>query len=406
MKKPELLVPAGDLEKLKTAVRFGADAIYVGAGDFSLRAAQTSFDLAQLKEGLSFARKNKVAVYLAMNIFAYDADLAPMMDYLEEAKKLGIDAAIVSDPGLINLIRQKYPSLKLHLSTQANTLNHEAVKFWHKQGLSRIVLGRELSLEQVGKIKKAAPKVELELFVHGAMCMSYSGRCLLSKYMTGRSANRGECTHPCRWQYRLKELCRPDEEFSIEEDSRGTYVMNSKDLCMIEHIPELLKTGIDSFKIEGRMKSAYYVAVVTRIYRRAIDAYFKDPAKYKFNPEWKQELCKISHRNYCTGFYLGEDDRENSATGSYQRDYSFVGVISGHDLKTQELEIASRNNFKVGDTLEIIDPASDEIKKLKISKIRTKDNEFIDQAHNGYQVFVKADFAAPVSTDSLLRKKI
>jgi len=395
--KPELLIPAGDLEKLQTAVRFGADAVYVGAGPYSLRTQQTAFDLDELKQGVEFAHQHKVKVYLAMNIFSFDEDLPKMMEYLDQAVKLKINALIVSDPGLISLIRQKYPKLKLHLSTQANTVNSAAVKFWRDQGVKRIVLGRELSLEQVKVIRKEAKDIELELFVHGAMCMSYSGRCLLSKYMTGRSANRGECTQPCRWEYHLKEATRPDEQFLIEQDSRGTYVMNSKDLCMIEHIPALLEAGVDSLKVEGRMKSPYYVALVTKIYRQAID-------QRKYDPVWLEELQKVSHRNYTTGFYLGETDKENEELGSYSRNYAFVGVVASH--KDNKLEVLARNLFQVGDKLEILDPKVREIRDFKVLEIKSKDGLNQDKAHNEHHVFVSGEFSGPISQNSLLRRKI
>ena len=394
--KPELLSPAGNMEKLEAAVRFGAEAVYVGAGSFSLRATQTSFNLKQLKEGLDFAHMRKTKVYLAMNIFAFDDDLPKMIKYLKQAVKLGIDAVIISDAGLIHLIKKEKIKVKIHLSTQANTLNAEAVKFWHKQGVKRVVLGREVSLKQIAKIKKAVPKMELELFVHGAMCMSYSGRCLLSKFMINRSANRGECAHPCRWEYFLKEKERPEEEFSIEQDARGTYVMNSRDLCMVEFIPELIKAGVTSLKIEGRMKSAYYVALVTKIYRAALD-------NKKYNPEWKKELEKVSHRTYTTGFYFGSSDKENIKAGSTTRDYNFVGVVVGQ--KGNQLEIMARNYFAVGDDLEIVDPAVQEIKKFKVESIKIKQGEQISSAHNQYHVLVPVKFLTNVSQYSFLRRK-
>ena len=401
--KPELLAPAGDMEKLEAAVRFGADAVYVGAGEYSLRAAQTSFSLSALKKGVAFAHKHKVKVYLALNIFPFDEDLPKMMKYLKSAIKLGIDAVIISDPGLIHLIKQTKTKIKIHLSTQANTLNAEAVKFWRKQGGKRIVLGRELSLAQVKKIKKAVPSMEIELFVHGAMCMSYSGRCLLSKFMIGRSANRGECAHPCRWEYFLKEKERPEEEFSIEQDQRGTYVMNSRDLCMVEHIPELIKAGVDSFKIEGRMKSVYYVALVTKIYREAVNEYLRSPKKFRFDPRWQKELAKVSHRTYTTGFYFGADDRENITAGATVRNYSFVGVVVGH--KNSQLEIKVRNYFTLNDELEIIDPNYKEIMKFKVKEIVTKEGEQVSAAHNPYHVFVPIDLSSKVSCLSFLRRK-
>ncbi len=398
--KPELLIPAGDLEKLETAVRFGADAVYVGAGEFSLRTQQTSFSLDDLQKGIKFAHQHKVKVYLAINIFAFDEDLKPMLDYLAQAVKLGIDAAIISDPGFIYIVKQKHPKLKIHLSTQANSLNSETVKFWQEQGVKRIVLGRELNLDQVKTIRKAVPNIELELFIHGAMCMSYSGRCLLSKFMTGRSANRGECTHPCRWQYRLKEMQRPDEEFLIEEDERGTYVMNSKDLCMVEHIQAMIDAGVNSFKIEGRMKSAYYVAIATKIYRQAID---QSP---KYDPNWKAELENISHRNYTTGFYLSEDDHENIGDSSYQRKYAFVGVIDGCNAKKQELKVKARNYFAVGDELEIVDPKIDEIRRFKVRKAINQDGLEVQKVHNQNYVSLTYDGKYDVSKDSLLRRRV
>ncbi|MFH1684271.1 MAG: U32 family peptidase [Candidatus Margulisiibacteriota bacterium] len=396
--KPELLIPAGDTEKLRNAVLFGADAVYLGAGPYSLRAQATSFNLDELQQAIKFCHEHQVKVYLAMNIFAFDEDLSKMIEYLKSAIEIGIDGVIISDPGVLSLIRKLNTKVKIHLSTQTNTINSEAVKFWREQGIKRVVLGREVSLAQAKEIKSNVPDIELELFVHGAMCISYSGRCLLSKHMTGRSANRGECTQPCRWKYRLKEVSRPDEEFSIEEDGRGTYIMNSKDLCMVEYLPELVNAGIDSFKVEGRMKSPYYVALVTKIYRQAINA-------KGFDPRWKEELLKISHRQYTTGFYFGDADRENIAGGACIRDYNFVGVVESWDPKTRQLEIKARNYFGQGDTLEIIDPQAQDIKKIRINKIRTDQNEEITEAHNDYHVFASLDTTDMISKYSLLRRK-
>ncbi|PIS29042.1 peptidase U32 [Candidatus Saganbacteria bacterium CG08_land_8_20_14_0_20_45_16] len=393
--KPELLSPAGDLEKLEAAVRFGADAVYVGAGPYSLRAQPTSFNLKELKIGIVFAHKHKVKVYLAINIFAFNEDLPKMLAYLKAAVKAGIDAAIISDPGFIRLVRKELPKLKLHLSTQANTLNSEAVKFWHKQGVSRIVLGREVSLAQVKQIKKRNPKVELELFVHGAMCISYAGRCLLSKHMTGRSANRGECTQPCRWEYRLKEVARPNEEFLIGQDQRSTYILNSKDLCLIDHISKLIKAGVDSFKIEGRMKSVYYAALTTKIYREAIKA------SPKRDPKWKIELAKTSHRQFTTGFYLAEEETESLVQGGNVRTYTFVGTVLNQDF-----EVAVRNQIKLGDELDAIDPCKKEIISFKVMSIKDKDGQSLDQAHNGAKVWIESDLKQLPSSSSLLRRKI
>ncbi|MEA3493737.1 MAG: U32 family peptidase [Candidatus Margulisiibacteriota bacterium] len=396
MPKPELLIPAGNSEKLRNAVLFGADAVYLGAGPYSLRSSdQTSFGLKELKGGVESAHSKNVKVYLAMNIFTFDDDIDAMMEYLKEANKLGIDAVIISDVGLLPLIQKLDKNIKVHLSTQANTLNSEAVKFWKDHGVKRVVLGRELNAHQIKMIRKNVPDIELELFVHGAMCMSYSGRCLLSKHMTGRSANRGECTQPCRWEYRLKEVTRPEQEFRIQEDERGTYIMNSRDLCLIEHIPELIEAGINSFKIEGRMKSAYYAALVTKIYRKAIDS-------DKYDPAWKEELQKVSHRTYSTGFYFNEDDTESVKCDTNIRTHSFVGVVEDHG---EELEVKARNQFAVGDELEIIDPNHDEIVKFKVTSMKTIENEPIAEAHNDYHVLLNVDLPHKASRYSLLRKQ-
>lgn len=396
MKKPELLIPAGNSEKLRNAVLFGANAVYLGAGPYSLRSSdQTSFSLEELKDGVKFAHSKNVKVYLAMNIFAFDDDIDAMIKYLAEANKFGIDAVIISDVGLLPLIQKLDKNIKIHLSTQANTLNSEAVKFWRDHGIKRVVLGRELNIEQIKKIRKNVLDIELELFVHGAMCMSYSGRCLLSKHMTGRSANQGECTQPCRWEYRLKEVTRPDEEFLIQEDGRGTYIMNSRDLCLIEHVPELIEAGIDSFKIEGRMKSAYYTALVAKIYHKAIDS-------DKYDPAWMEELKKVAHRTYSTGFYFNENDTESVECDTNIRTYSFVGVVENHG---KELEVKARNQFAVGDELEIIDPNHDEITKFRVTNMKTIENEPLDEAHNDYHVLIKVNLPNKVSQHSLLRKK-
>jgi len=396
------LIPAGDLEKLETAVRFGADAVYVGAGPYSLRAQQTSFNIKELEQGTLFAHKHKAKVYLAMNIFAFDEDLEKMKGYLEKALKTGIDAVIISDIGLLSLVQKLNKDIKVHLSTQTNTLNSEAVRFWQEQGVKRVVLGREASLAQARNIKKNVPDMEIELFVHGAMCISYAGRCLLSKHMTGRSANRGECTQPCRWEYRLKEVSRPDEEFLIEEDGRSTYILNSKDLCMVEHIPELCDAGIDSFKVEGRMKSPYYAALVTKVYRQAIDNYIQDPGKYRYDPAWKAELEKTSHRRFTTGFYLGADETEHITDSSCVRNYTFVGIVENHG---RQIEVKARNYFGIGDELEVLDPHVKEIRKFAVKNILKMNGESVDKAHNQFHVLIDAEVSGKISKDSLLRRK-
>lgn len=405
-KKPELLSPAGDLERLETAVNFGADAVYIGGGDFSLRANETSFSKEDLIKGLDFAHSHGKKIYLAMNIFPFDEDLKDMEEYLEGIKNIEIDGIIASDPGFISLIKEKFPKIKIHLSTQANTLNSKSVSFWKNFGVKRIVLGREVSLDKVKKIRGVNKDIELELFVHGAMCMSYSGRCFLSKGMTGRSGNQGECTQPCRWEYGLKEKNRPDEEFTLEEDSRGSYILNSKDLCMIEHIPELIDAGIDSFKIEGRMKSPYYVALTTKIYRESIDSYFKDPKNYRFDPLWLEELKKVSNRKYTTGFYFEDEETENKDFGSYIHKYNFVGTIKSHDTQKNEVEILGRNLFLASDNLEVLDPQKKEITRLKIIEMRDVKKGFIERAHNNYHVYAKIESVSKISENSILRREI
>jgi U32 family peptidase len=405
----ELLAPAGNLEKLKTAVLFGADAVYCGIGSYSLRAPEASFTIADLAEGLIFAHTYNCRVYLALNIFAFDEDLSEMKELATEALELGVDAFIVSDPGVLAMLRSLDPQAKIHLSTQANTTNSESVKFWSEQGVSRIVLARELSLEQVKVIKKNNPDTELELFVHGAMCISYSGRCLLSQFLNNRSANRGLCTQPCRWEYRIREVSRT-EELAISENERGTYILNSRDLCLINHLPALVAAGVDSLKIEGRMKTAYYVAAVTRIYRQALDSYQRSPEAYLFNPDWLTELEKVSHRPYTTGFYLPEkeDDTEFTADSAYIRGYDFVGTVDEHNRADGLLRVSARNRFAVGDLLEILEPDKPEIKQINIKQMKNSYNgKQLQEAHNSYVVDLELEKALdePISAGSIIRRK-
>lgn len=386
----ELLAPAGNLEKLEAAVRFGADAVYCGAGSYSLRAPETAFTLDDLAAGISFAHKRNSRVYLAMNILAFDEDLTEMIAYLEEAVQLGIDAVIVSDPGLIACINRLGLAVRIHLSTQASTTNSESVRFWKELGVGRIVLARELNLDQIRVMKERSPQVELEAFVHGAMCIAYSGRCLLSSFMTGRSANRGYCAQPCRWEYQLQEVVSGEEQ-TIQEDGRGSYVLNSRDLCMIEHIPALAAAGVDSLKIEGRMKSAYYVAMVTRVYRAALDHFYGCDEDYKADPAWLDELNNLSHRPYTTGFYLpGEDtEREYPASSAYLGGHDFVATVEGYDPNEKCLRLNARNRFAVNDQLEIIGPGRDEIVKLRVKRINNmRTGEDLPAAHNSYLVRV------------------
>ena len=330
MKKPELLIPAGSLEVLKTAVYYGADAVYVGGEAFSLRAKAKNFSMEELAEGIRFAHKHGVKVYVTANILAHNQDLEEAAAYFSELKKVKPDAVLVSDPGLFMVAREVIPEIPLHISTQANNVNYGTFLFWKSLGATRVVTGRELSLEEIRTIRSKIPEdMEIESFVHGAMCISYSGRCLLSNYLTGRDANQGACTHPCRWKYTLMEEKRPGEYFPVVESERGTFIFNSKDLCMIDHIPDLVDAGIDSFKIEGRMKAALYVAVVARTYRRAIDDYFTDPALYEKNLDWyRSEIEKCTMRPFTTGFFYGKPDAQAQIydNNTYIQDYIYLGM--------------------------------------------------------------------------------
>ncbi|MBR6015082.1 MAG: U32 family peptidase, partial [Firmicutes bacterium] len=337
-KKVELLAPAGDLEKFKIACIYGADAVYFGGEMFSLRSGAGNLTVDEIKEAVAFAHERGVKAHMTMNIFAHNEDILPLKEYLMTIKNIPIDAFIVSDPGVATLIREVIPNAELHLSTQANMTNYQTAKFWvDSLGFKRIVLARELTMKEIREIRSELPaEIELESFVQGAMCISYSGRCLLSNFMIERDANRGACAHPCRWKYALVEEQRPGQYYPIEEDDRGTYILNSRDLCMIEHIPELIDTGIASFKIEGRMKSIFYVATIVSAYRRAIDAYYADPKGYKFDPAWMSELKKVSHREFTTGFYFDKPTNkdQNYQTSAYTRDYSFTGLVRSYDPKT------------------------------------------------------------------------
>jgi len=403
----ELLAPAGNLEKLKTAVRFGADAVYCGAGSYSLRVPEASLSPDELAEGIRFAHDHGSRVYLAMNIFPFDEDFDGMLNYFKEAVDMGIDAVIFSDPGLFYALRRFETGVEFHLSTQANTTNSESVRFWKEQGVSRIILARELSLERVSTIKKQVPGIELEVFAHGAMCVAFSGRCLLSSLLTGRSANRGLCTQPCRWEYRLREAGR-EEELAIHEDERGSYILNSRDLCMIDHIPELAAAGVDGLKIEGRMKTAHYVAAVTRVYRAALDRYYDKGIDYKFDPEWKEELEKVPHRPYTTGFYFPERDNQTEYTlkASPLRHYDFVGTVDQHDRNNGTLRILARNRFSVGSILEILDPDHPGVVKVAVDEIiDEKSGEKLEQAHNSYivRVPVTVEPGYEISRHSIIR---
>lgn len=359
MRKTELLVPASSLEVLQVAVIYGADAVYIGGEAFGLRANAKNFTLQEMREGIAFAHAHQVKVYVTANILAHNADLEGVRAYFTELREIRPDALIISDPAVFMIAKEVLPEMELHISTQANNTNYGTYLFWHQQGAKRVVSARELSLEEIRQIREHIPEeLEIETFIHGAMCISYSGRCLLSNYFTGRDANQGACTHPCRWKYALVEETRPGEYMPVFENERGTYIFNSKDLCMIEHIPELMEAGIDSFKIEGRMKTALYVAVVARTYRLAIEEYQKSPAYYRERlPFYRAEIAKCTNRQFTTGFFFGKPSKEaqiyNSST--YQKEYTYLGLIGGKDEKGR-YRIEQRNKFSVGETIEVMKP--------------------------------------------------
>lgn len=362
MQKPELLAPAGDLEKLKMAIIYGADAVYLGGEQFGLRKASKNFTIDEIKEGIEFAHSREKKIYITMNIVPHNEDLEGLEDYSKELYELNVDGVIVSDPGVFSVINRTVPNLPIHLSTQASATNYETIMFWYNLGIRRVVLARELSFKEIKEIISKVPKdLEIETFVHGAMCISYSGRCLLSNYMIGRDANMGDCAHACRWKYNLVEEKRPGEYFPIFEDEEGTFIFNSKDLAMIEYIPELINSGIKSFKIEGRVKSSYYVATVIRSYRMAIDEYFKDPKNYNFNEKWVNEIKKASHRDFTTGFYFNKPTEEDQVytSSSYIRKYDYVGLVLDYDEANKIATIEQRNRMFVGDKIEIFGPNKD-----------------------------------------------
>lgn len=357
MKKPELLVHASSLEVLKTAVRYGADAVYIGGEVFGLRAKAKNFSLEEMKEGVEFAHRYNVKVYVTANILAHNSDIEPVKAYFNDLKKVKPDALIIADPAIFTIAKEMLPDMELHISTQANNTNYGTYNFWHSLGAKRVVSARELSISEIKDIRNHIPDdLEIETFVHGAMCISYSGRCLLSSFMAGRDANKGACTHPCRWKYAVVEESRPGQYMPVEENERGTYIFNSKDLCMIDHIPELVDAGIDSFKIEGRMKTALYVATVARTYRMAIDDYFENPKKYEENiPKYKTLISQCTYRQYTTGFFFGKPDETTQIydCNVYERDYVYLG-ISGEPLEDGSFVIEQKNKFCVGDKIEIM----------------------------------------------------
>ena len=364
MRKTELLIPASNLEVLKTAVMFGADAVYIGGEAFGLRAKAKNFTLDDMREGIAFAHERGVKVYVTANILAHNYDLEGARKYFGELKEIKPDALIISDPGMFTLAKEVCPEIDIHISTQANNTNYLTYDFWYKMGATRVVSARELSLVEIKQIREhISEDMEIESFIHGAMCISYSGRCLLSNYFTGRDANHGACTHPCRWKYAVVEESRPGEYLPVYENERGTYIFNSKDLCMIEHIPEIIDAGIDSLKIEGRMKTALYVATVARTYRKALDDFMESEEKYRENMDWyKAEIGKCTYRQFTTGFYFGKPDENTQIYNSntYINEYIYLGICGEIDERGL-VRIEQRNKFCVGDVIEIMKPNGDNV---------------------------------------------
>ncbi len=393
MRKPELLVPASSLEVLKSAVRYGADAVYIGGEVFGLRAKAKNFTIEEMKEGVQFAHDNGVKVYVTVNILAHNDDLAPALEYVKELKEVNPDALIIADPAIFTIVREVWPEIDIHISTQANNTNYGTYLFWHRLGATRVVSARELNLREIREIRDNIPEdMEIETFVHGAMCISYSGRCLLSSFMAGRDANKGACTHPCRWKYAVVEESRPGQYMPVEENDRGTYIFNSKDLCMIEHIPELVEAGIDSFKIEGRMKTALYVATVARTYRMAIDDFFEDPEKYKANiPKYQELISQCTYRQFTTGFFFGKPDEEAQIydKNEYEKDSVYLGIVE--DVKDNVIELTQKNKFKVGDTIEIMKKDGEDIQTKVLGIKDEKGNEMDSCPHPQQKIFVELD---------------
>ena len=406
MKKIELLAPAGDLEKLKIAIDYGADAVYFGGEMFGLRAGAGNFSIEDIKDGVEYAHTRGKKVHMTVNIFAHNEDVNELAYYLEQIKDISIDAFIVSDPGIIIMVQEHIPNAEIHLSTQANTTNYKTAEFWHKQGVKRIVLARELTFDEIKEFRRRLPEtLEIEAFIQGAMCISYSGRCLLSNFMIERDANRGECAHPCRWKYSFVEEKRPGEYFPVTEDERGTYILNSRDLCMIEHIPEIIESGISSAKIEGRMKSIFYVATIVSAYRRSIDAYYEDPEGYEFKPVWLSELKKVSHREFTTGFYYDKPTNkdQNYQTSAYRRDYTFIGLVKSYDVETGFAIVEQRNKMNLGDEIEVFGPFADYFTQ-RIEILLDEGNQPIESAPHPQQI-VKIKMNHPVSEKFMLRRQ-
>lgn len=407
MRKPELLIPAGSLDVLKTAVIYGADAVYLGGEAFGLRAKAKNFTNEEIKEGIAFAHERGVKVYITANILAHNRDLAGVEEYFEELKDIQPDALIISDPGVFAIARRVLPQMELHISTQANNTNYGTYLFWYGLGAKRVVSARELSLEEIKEIRAHIPEdMEIESFIHGAMCISYSGRCLLSNYFTGRDANQGTCTHPCRWKYAVVEETRPGEYMPVYENDRGTFIFNSKDLCMIGHVPEMIEAGIDSFKIEGRMKTALYVATVARTYRRAIDDYLKSPEEYRKNLEWyREEIGKCTYREFTTGFYFGKPDADTQIydASTYVKNYTYLGTVEAVDGRGF-VKIEQKNKFTAGQVLEVMKPDGRNV-PARVEAIYDEEGVSVDSAPHPKQILY-VDLGGAADVHDILRIKL
>lgn len=406
MRRPELLIPASSLEVLKIAVMYGADAVYIGGEVFGLRAKAKNFSMEEMREGIDFAHEHGVKVYVTANILAHNGDLDGVRQYFEELREIQPDALIISDPGIYRIAKEVCPEIERHISTQANNTNYGTYRFWHEMGAKRVVSARELSLEEIKEIRANIPDdLEIETFIHGAMCISYSGRCLLSNYFTGRDANQGACTHPCRWKYSIVEETRPNEYMPVYENERGTYIFNSKDLCMIEHIPELMDAGIDSFKIEGRMKTALYVATVARTYRKAIDDFKESPELYRKNLPWyADQISNCTYRQFTTGFFFGKPTEETQIydNNTYVKEYTYLGIV-GTRNKEGLYRIEQRNKFSVGEQIEVMKPDG---RNLEVTVKRIVDEEGTDaeSAPHPKQILY-IDLGQPLEMYDILRRK-
>ena len=407
MRKTELLIPAGSLDVLKTAVIYGADAVYLGGEAFGLRAKAKNFTNEEIMEGIKFAHDHGVKVYITANILAHNDDLAGVEEYFEELKTIRPDALIISDPGVFTIAKRVLPDMEIHISTQANNTNYGTYLFWHELGAKRVVSARELSLKEIKEIREHIPEdMEIESFIHGAMCISYSGRCLLSNFFTGRDANQGACTHPCRWKYSVVEETRPGEYMPVYENERGTYIFNSKDLCMIEHIPDLIDAGIDSYKIEGRMKTALYVATVARTYRKAIDDYLESPEKYEANMPWYLEQIKsCTYRQFTTGFFYGKPSEETQIydNNTYEKGYTYLGIVGAPNEKGL-YRMEQRNKFSVGEQIEIMKPNGDNVLATVLALVDEDGNEMESCPHPQQVFYVKLS-ETPDEFDILRRQE-